>query len=349
MSKVAHIVRIPLVLLAFVVLLYISSCGDSGGGGDDVTAPTVSSVIPADGATDVAITSTISATFSEAMDSSTITTSTFTVTSGSAVTGSVGFSDRTATFTPSSNFSYSTTYTVNITTNVQDTSGNALENTYTWSFTTTAEPISAPAAPENVTATAGDGQVTINWSAVTGAVSYNVYWSTVTGVTTTTGTEIDAGNNIIYTHTGLTNGVTYYYIVTAVNTAGESSASDPEQAATPALAIPGAPTNVSAAAGDELVNINWNAVTGADSYSIYWSTVTGVTISTGSEINVGNNITYQHTGLTNGVTYYYIVTAVNTAGESSASDPEQAATPQPPPPTVGQWDSATWDLDEWGN
>src|SRR3989304_2753726 len=45
---------------------------------------------------------------------------------------------------------------------------------------------SAPSAPTGVTATAGNGQVSISWSPVSGATSYNIYWSTATGVTKTT-------------------------------------------------------------------------------------------------------------------------------------------------------------------
>ena len=80
---------------------------------------------------------------------------------------------------------------------------------------------SAPSAPSGVTATAGDGQATISWNSVLGATSYNIYWSTTSGVTKTTGTKI-TGATSPYTHTGLTNGTTYYYVITAVNSYGES-------------------------------------------------------------------------------------------------------------------------------
>jgi hypothetical protein len=79
----------------------------------------------------------------------------------------------------------------------------------------------APSAPTGVSATAGNGQATISWNAVSGATSYNIYWSTTSGVTKTNGTKI-TGATSPYSHTGLTNGTTYYYIVTAVNSSGES-------------------------------------------------------------------------------------------------------------------------------
>lgn len=93
----------------------------------------------------------------------------------------------------------------------------------------------APAAPTSVTATAGDGQVTINWSAVSDATSYNVYWSATTGVTKTNGTKI-SGTTSPYIHASLTNDTTYYYVVTAVNSSGESVESA-QASATPSLFI----------------------------------------------------------------------------------------------------------------
>jgi fibronectin type 3 domain-containing protein len=79
-----------------------------------------------------------------------------------------------------------------------------------------------PSSPITVNSTAGDTQVTVSWNAVTGAISYNVYWSTTTGVTKATGTKIAGITNTTLLHTGLTNGTIYYYVVTAVNSSGES-------------------------------------------------------------------------------------------------------------------------------
>jgi uncharacterized delta-60 repeat protein len=79
-------------------------------------------------------------------------------------------------------------------------------------------------APTGVTATPGNGQVIIAWTQVASATSYNIYWSTTPNVALNNSTKItDVANP--YTQTGLTNGTTYYYVVTAVYSDGESGAS----------------------------------------------------------------------------------------------------------------------------
>jgi hypothetical protein len=77
-----------------------------------------------------------------------------------------------------------------------------------------------PSTPTGVSASAGNGQVTISWSASSGATSYNVKRATTSGGPYTT---IASPTGTTYTNTGLTNGTTYYYVVSAVNSSGESS------------------------------------------------------------------------------------------------------------------------------
>ncbi|MBN1560360.1 hypothetical protein JW998_08925 [candidate division KSB1 bacterium] len=193
------------------------------------------------------------------------------------------------------------------------------------------EPASPPSAPNGISASAGNGKITIIWSSVTGSTSYNLYWATTPGVTPETGTQV---RNVTcpYTHTELVNGTTYYYIVVAVNEGGESSASD-EVSATP-VAPPAKPIDVSAIAGNWEVTISWPSMSAAGSYNLYWATASGVNPINGTLIQ---NVTspYTHTGLINGTTYYYIVVAVNEGGESLASD-EVSAVPFAPPES-GKW------------
>ena len=183
---------------------------------------------------------------------------------------------------------------------------------------------STPAAPAGVTATAGNGQVTISWSAVSSATSYNIYWSITSGVTKANGTKI-TGVSSPYTHTSRTNETSYYYIVTAVNSSGEGWRSA-EVSAIPSPASPPAPPiGVTATPGDGQVIVSWTAAAGATSYNIYWSTTSGVTKTNGTKIT-GVSSPYTHTSRTNGTIYYYIVTALNSWGESGESS-QVSATP----------------------
>jgi len=111
----------------------------------DTTPPTVVSTSPAADATGVAINAAVSATFNEAMNAATITTGSFTL---DGISGSVSYDSGTytATFTPSANLSYNTTYTATLSTAITDTSGNPLAAEYPWSFTTASAP-SPPSPP----------------------------------------------------------------------------------------------------------------------------------------------------------------------------------------------------------
>ena len=105
----------------------------------DATPPTVLSNVPASGATSVATNSNVTATFSEAMTASTITSTTFTVKQGAtAVAGSVSYSGTTASFTPSAALTGGLVYTATITTGAKDAAGNAIASSYSWNFTTVA-------------------------------------------------------------------------------------------------------------------------------------------------------------------------------------------------------------------
>jgi len=127
----------------------------------DTTAPTVSSTIPANAATGVAVNSAMAATFSEAMNPLTITTATFTLTrAGTPVAGTVTYVGVTATFKPANSLAASTTYIATITTGAKDLTGNALAASKAWFFTTGAAPdTTAPTVSSTIPANAATGVV----------------------------------------------------------------------------------------------------------------------------------------------------------------------------------------------
>ena len=200
----------------------------------------------------------------------------------------------------------------------------------------TAPAVVAPTAPtgETATGTGGINQVSVSWTPVSGATSYNIYWSTISGVTPLTGTKI-TGASSPYIQTGLAASTTYFYVVTAVNSAGESAPSAQFSVTTAAPVVPAAPTGVTATGGFNQVAVSWPAVSGATSYNIYWSTISGAG-TTGTKITAAVS-PFAHTGLAVTTTYFYVVTAVNIAGESAPSTQVSATTTAAPvvptPPT----------------
>jgi len=137
---------------------------DTGGGTSATipatpTLPTVTSTVPANGAIGVAVGSKVTATFSEAMNSATITASTFTLKQGAAsVSGVVSYVGTTATFAPTSMLAANTLFTATITTGAQDPSGNALASNYVWTFTTgAAQNLTPPTVISTVPANAASG------------------------------------------------------------------------------------------------------------------------------------------------------------------------------------------------
>ena len=137
----------------------------------DVTAPVVSSVVPANNATAVVTSTKATVTFSEAMNPSTITSATFTLKQGStAVPGAVSYTGTTATFTPATALTAGLIYTATITSGVKDLAGNALATPYVWSFTTaggvdvTAPTVLSVVPVNAVTTAATTTKVTVTFS-----------------------------------------------------------------------------------------------------------------------------------------------------------------------------------------
>lgn len=204
--------------IALLAMLFAVGCGQ-----ETVTAPFVVSTIATNGATGVVINTPISATFNMPMNPSSISSSTFTVTSGgAAVPGAVSYAGSVATFTPSSVLSYGTLYTLTITTGATNLGGTHLLSNYVWTFTTiTPPPAVVSTVPTNGATNVPVGQVlsatfseAMNASSITGStftlsspggpVAGAVTYS---GVTATFTPAASLANNTVYTAT-ITTGAT---------------------------------------------------------------------------------------------------------------------------------------------
>ncbi|HEY6388810.1 MAG TPA: glycoside hydrolase family 44 protein [Candidatus Acidoferrum sp.] len=182
----------------------------------------------------------------------------------------------------------------------------------------------APAAPTGFLATAGNSQVSLSWNASTGATGYYVRRATVSGGPYT---QIAGPTTNSYTNTGLTNGTTYYYVVSAFNSAGQSVDSNQASATPVAPATPpAAPTGLQATAGNAQVSLTWTASAGATSYHVKRATTNGDPYA---QVAAPASANFADAGLTNGTTYYYVVSALNSAAESANSS-QVSATPVAP-------------------
>jgi filamentous hemagglutinin family protein len=185
----------------------------------------------------------------------------------------------------------------------------------------------APGAVAGLSAFGGDGVVSLAWNALSGATAYKVRRSTTSG----TGyvTIANATSATSYSDYSVTNGTRYYYVVSGKNSVGEG-ASSAEAAATPHLPIP-APSGLTAMVATGTVSLSWTASAGATSYTVYRSLASGTNyfaIATGVI-----STSFKDNTVSNGVAYFYTVTAVNADGESSFSN-EVSGTPLAAPSGV---------------
>jgi len=190
--------------------------------------------------------------------------------------------------------------------------------------------VAVPAAPSNLVATAGDRTVALSWSPASGARTYNVYQGTTPGgesATPVATNRIDPNFNV----TGLSNGTKYYFVVRGVNDGGVGPASN-EASATPAVAVPAAPTNLVAVAGNQKVSLSWTAASRATTYNLYQGTSAGGESATPVKTGITGSST-DATGLSDGIRYYFVVRGVNSSGIGPASN-EANATPQPAVPAA---------------
>jgi cellulose 1,4-beta-cellobiosidase len=98
---------------------------------------------------------------------------------------------------------------------------------------------------------------------------------------------------------------------------------------------PAAPATLSAIAGDTQVTLNWSVSIGATGYVLESGTSSGN--ATNIVVSGITTTNYVNTGLTNGLTYYYVVDAIGTAATSGNSPQVSAMPVAPPPPTITQF------------
>jgi len=177
--------------------------------------------------------------------------------------------------------------------------------------------VSPPNTPSTPSLTQISNGIRVSWGSVSGATSYKVYWGTNSSVSETYYSGILTTSSLIYDHTGLSNGSTYYYRVMACNSAGCSGLSG-IRSKTYAV-VPGTPSTPSLTQISNGIRISWGSVSGATSYKVYWGTNSSVSETYYSGILTTSSLVYDHTGLSNGSTYYYRVMACNSAGCSGLS------------------------------
>lgn len=185
-------------------------------------------------------------------------------------------------------------------------------------------PAGVPSAPAAPTGTAASGADTLSWSAPANG-GYPITGYTVTsspgGYTCTTTGATSC------TVTGLTNGISYTFTVAATNSAGTGPAS-PASAPITYYTVPAAPTNVTGSAGDTTVAVSWTAPSNTGGYPITLYTATS---SPGGFTCTSNSATTcTVTGLTDGTSYTFTVTATNSLGTGPASSPSAGVTPAAP-------------------
>ena len=158
--------------------------------------------------------------------------------------------------------------------------------------------------------------ITLNWAAVPGTIGYVisratsaagpfVYLQTVTETT--------------YTDYGLSAATIYYYRVSAMNGAGVTGNNTDLVNSHQSF-----PTNLTATATNAQIKLTWSSASGATSYTLKRGTAAGT--ESGTVVSGYAGTTYTNTGLANGTTYYYVVTATG-AGGTSGNSPEVSATP----------------------
>lgn len=225
----------------------------------------------------------------------------------------------------------------------------------TFNVTATGGGAVVPAAPAGLTATTASAtQINLSWTAVSGATSYNIYRSGSSGVVVSAANKINTGTVTAsaFSSTGLLGATPYYFVVTAVNAAGESAASAQAMATTDAVPVGVAAPTTPPADPQQTMNLQFalygtvanpplpgqiRVFTSADTtvgeaLNIYRSTSPNVAITPANLVTptpVNKTISYgaawysfDDKALAAASKYYYRTALVNAAGEGPASTTE---------------------------
>ena len=192
-----------------------------------------------------------------------------------------------------------------------------------------------PPAPTSLTATAGNAQATLSWSAPSviaqaPITDYVVQFSSNSGSTWTTfadGTSTATSATV----TGLTNGTAYVFRVAAVNAVGTGAYSGTATGTPIGGTVPGTPTSLSATGGNAQVALSWtapadNGGTAITDYAVQFSSDSGSTWSTFAD-GTSTTTSATVTGLTNGTAYVFRVAATNSAGTGAYTAASSSVTP----------------------
>jgi titin len=194
----------------------------------------------------------------------------------------------------------------------------------------TGQPNALPLAPQNLSTTAGDGRITLNWTAPPSSgglpiLGYQVQswngsgWYVILGNSGSTATSV--------TVPGLTNGTTLWFRVAAITSAGVGEVSA-QTLGTPYVA-PAAAFNLVSTPGDSTIALSWTApaANGNTALGGPWSIVgyrieqsadNGVTwVALADPLTPASTVTYTAYGLTNGLNYQFRITALTQAGSGA--------------------------------
>ena len=223
-----------LVTLAIALVTLITGCAKDDFQETIGVCPIVTATNPISNALGVPLNQVVTVTFNEAMNPTTITQSSITLSSTTAsfgpsvlVTGVVTYSGVTATFTPTANLTPNTTYIGKVTTAVKDPKGNALQEDYVWTFSTgaTLQPIVIATSPtSNETGVVLNKVVRATFNMPMDATTINATTFTLKqGTTAIAGVVTYSGNNAFFApNANLTSNTIYSATITtgAKNTAG---------------------------------------------------------------------------------------------------------------------------------